>query len=125
MKPVPTIKKNKEFRSIYQKGKSVANRNLVLYYRKNPQVETRIGITVSKKVGKSVVRNKVKRRLKEILREKGDQLPKGYDLVWIARISCSEADYHTLQKAVTHLLNRTFFSKNRSSKKSMEKGSAE
>lgn len=120
MKPIPTIKKNKEFRVVYQRGKSVANRNLVLYYRKNQLTYSRIGITVSKKVGKSVVRNKVKRRLKEILREKGDQLPMGYDLVWIARISCSEADYHTLQKAVTHLVNRTFFSKKRSNKQGIK-----
>ncbi|RQD72643.1 MAG: ribonuclease P protein component [Tindallia sp. MSAO_Bac2] len=117
MKPIPTIKKNKEFRVIYQKGKSVANRNLVLYYRKNNLSFTRIGITVSKKVGKSVARNKIKRRLKEILREKGDQLPQGYDLVWIARISCSDADYRTLQKAVAHLLDKTFFSKKRSGNK--------
>ena len=111
MKGTPTLKKNTEFRRVYQHGKSTANRNLVLHYKKNQMEHTRVGITVSKKVGKSVVRNKVKRRLKESLREMTDILPEGYDLVWIARVSCKEADYRTLNKAVKHLLNKTFSSK--------------
>jgi ribonuclease P protein component len=111
MNSTPTIKQNSEFRRVYQHGKSTANRNLVLYYRKNQMEHTRVGITVSKKVGKSVVRNKVKRRIKESLREMKDLLPEGYDLVWIARVSCKEADYRTLNKAVKHLLSKTFNSK--------------
>ncbi len=124
---VTSLKKNREFREVYRKGKSVANRQLVLYYYRRPQQKgktdekeatggkhqpqpsvTRIGLTVSKKVGKSVVRNKVKRRLKDINRKWGHQLPQGYDLVWIARVSCSEAEYHTLLKAVYHLLHKVF-----------------
>lgn len=103
-----TLKKNQEFRKVYQQGKSAANRNLVLYYRKNQENASRIGITVSKKVGKSVVRNLVKRRIRESLREWQALIPEGYDLVWIARISCREAQYQTVNKAVKHLLRKTF-----------------
>jgi len=103
-----TLKKNQEFRRVYQMGKSTANRNLVLHYLKTRTNETRVGITVSKKVGKSVVRNLVKRRLKESLRQLEDKLPQGYDLVWIARVGCGEADYHTLKSAVAHLLRKNF-----------------
>ena len=102
------LKKNQEFRKVYQQGKSIANRNLVMIYKKNQEMDTRIGITVSKKVGKSVVRNRVKRRIKESLRELDQLIPKGYDMVWIARVSCQKADYETLRKAVKHLLQKAF-----------------
>ncbi|MDW7672490.1 MAG: ribonuclease P protein component [Bacillota bacterium] len=113
MKQPLTLKKNREFRRVYQQGKSAANRNLVLHYLKSSQPEMRIGITVSKKVGKSVVRNRVKRRIRESLRELQELLPDGYDLVWIARVSCQEADYQTLKSAVRHLLKKTFHSAGR------------
>lgn len=103
-----TLKKNIEFRKVYQKGKSTANRNLVLYYMPNNLQEFRVGITVSKKVGKSVVRNLVKRRIRESLRELAPLMPAGYDLVWIARASCQEADYKTIKSAVKHLAKKAF-----------------
>ncbi len=103
-----TLKKNREFRRVYQQGKSTANRNLVLYYLPNNLNELRTGITVSKKVGKSVVRNLVKRRIRESLRELAPLMPEGYDLVWIARTSCHEADYKTIISAVKHLVKKTF-----------------
>ena len=108
MKKPLTLKKNIEFRRVYQRGKSTANRNLVLYYLPNNLSELRMGITVSKKVGKSVVRNLVKRRIRESLRELEPLLPQGYDLVWIARASCHEADYKTMKSAVKHLVKKTF-----------------
>lgn len=108
MKKPLTLKKNIEFRRVYQQGKSTANRNLVLYYLPNNLNELRTGITVSKKVGKSVVRNLVKRRIRESLRELAPLMPEGYDLVWIARASCQEADYKTIKSAVKHLVKKTF-----------------
>lgn len=110
MKKPLTLKKNKDFKRVYQQGKSTANRNFVLYYRPNQEEHHRIGITVSKKVGKSVVRNQVKRRIRESLREVAPLLPQGFDLVWIARVSCNEADYQVIRGAVRHLLKKTFHS---------------
>lgn len=120
MKKPLTLKKNIEFRRVYQRGKSTANRNLVLYYLPNNMTELRVGITVSKKVGKSVVRNLVKRRIRESLREMEPLLPQGYDLVWIARASCQEADYKTIKSAVKHLIKKTF---NTQQNKTTEKNS--
>ena len=129
MKKPLTLKKNIEFRRVYQKGKSTANRNLVLYYLPNTLKESRNGITVSKKVGKSVVRNLVKRRIRESLMEVEPLLPEGYDMVWIARASCNEADYKTIKSAVKHLVKNTFkeqqknTGKNADNKKNDKKGS--
>ncbi len=108
MKKPLTLKKDSDFRIVYRRGSSTANRNLVLYYLRNNLEVERMGITVSKKVGKSVVRNRVKRRIKESLTDVSPLLPEGYDLVWIARASCHEADYKTIKNAVRHLLKKTF-----------------
>ncbi|MEN1760075.1 ribonuclease P protein component [Anoxynatronum sibiricum] len=125
MNRTQALKKNREFRRVYQLGKSTANRNLVLHYLKNQTDETRVGITVSKKVGKSVVRNLVKRRIKESLRELEEKLPPGYDLVWIARAGCGEADYHTLKSAVAHLLRKNFHQKRLHNSQSKNRGDSQ
>ena len=76
-----TIKQNYEFRRLYSKGKSCANAYLVVYCRKNRAGRSRIGYTVSNKVGHAVVRNRVRRRFRELYRlHKGDMLP-GYDII--------------------------------------------
>lgn len=108
MKKPLTLKKNIEFRRVYKQGKSTANRILVLYYLPNTLKERRTGITVSKKVGKSVVRNLVKRRIRESLKELEPLMPEGYDMVWIARASCHEADFKTIKSGVKHLVKKTF-----------------
>ena len=64
-----TIKQNYEFRCLYSKGKSCANAYLVVYCRKNRAGRSRIGYTVSNKVGHAVVRNRIRRRLREIYRK--------------------------------------------------------
>lgn len=122
MKKPLTLKKNMEFRRVYQRGKSTANRNLVLYYLPNNGTELRMGITVSKKVGKSVVRNLVKRRIRESLRELEPLMPQGYDLVWIARASCRETDYKTIKSAVRHLVKKTFHGQQKKIQKKNSEG---
>ena len=86
-----TLKKNYEFRRLYSKGKSCANAYLVVYCRKNRSGRSRIGYTVSNKVGHAVVRNRIRRRLREIAR--------GYDLVVVSRVRACAADYHQLETA--------------------------
>ena len=75
-----TIKQNYEFRRLYSKGKSCANAYLVVYCRKNRAGRSRIGYTVSNKVGHAVVRNRIRRRLREIYRLHERQIARGYDL---------------------------------------------
>ena len=100
-----TIKKNREFRSVYSAAPSLADKYLVLYYTENQTTESRFGISVSGKVGHAVVRNKIKRRIKEILRLKHDRIEQGYDIIFIVRVRAADASYDRLNKSVTKLLS--------------------
>ncbi|ERI90528.1 ribonuclease P protein component [Clostridiales bacterium oral taxon 876 str. F0540] len=100
------LRKNIEFRTVYRKGKSFSNQLLVLYILKNRKEINRAGISVSKKVGKSVVRSKVKRLISESYRLNKDNIKKGYDLVFIARTTSSDKDYHEIEKALTNLFKK-------------------
>ncbi|AKA71251.1 ribonuclease P protein component [Clostridium scatologenes] len=100
------VRKNSEFRFIYRRGKSFSNHLLVLYLYKNKKNVNRIGISVSKKVGKSVTRNRVKRLIKEGYRLNNSELVIGYDLVFIARSAASEKSYNEISYAIRNLLKR-------------------
>ena len=84
MKFTESLKKNFQFRHVYNRGKSIANRHLVLYMVKNGTQGNKLGISVSKKVGKSVVRSHVTRLIRESYRSMEEELKTGYDLVVIA-----------------------------------------
>lgn len=99
-----SLKKQKDFKLVYQKGKVFGNRNLVLHYLKNGEDTNRLGIVVSKKVSnRAVVRNKIRRQLKEAYRMNKDQFVEGYDLVVIAKASCKDEKYQVLEKSLKHL----------------------
>ena len=99
MKVRGTLKKNSDFRRLYAKGKSAVTPCLVLYVRHNRLGENRVGYTVSAKLGHAVVRNRVRRRLREIYRLNAPRLRQGYDLVVVARARAVGAPYRTLDTA--------------------------
>lgn len=101
-----TIKKNKEFRKVYNHGYSAADKNVVIYKIKNSSSTARFGYTVSKKIGKAVVRNKIRRRLKEICRLNIDKFDQGYDYIIIARIPAKRCSYWELQESVFKVLKK-------------------
>ena len=103
-----SLKKNFQFRFVYNKGKSLANRLLVMYVVKNKKYTdtNRLGISVSKKVGKSVVRSRVTRLIKESYRLSEEDIKQGYDIVVIARVSANGADYKEINKALLSLLKK-------------------
>lgn len=103
MNSIISIKKNEDFIKIYKNGKSKANRCLVMYVSKVEDNSIRIGISVSKKVGNSVVRHRVKRLIKESFRLHVNQLKSGYDIVVIARQSAKDKDYKEIESALLHL----------------------
>ncbi len=107
MKNEERIKRNSHFRYIYNRGKSISNDVLVLYTLKNNINSNRLGISVSKKVGNSVVRNRVKRLIKESYRLNKESFNKGYDFIFIARQKASLADYKKIQGAMKHLMKKT------------------
>ena len=80
-----TLNLNSQFRRIYKSGKSCARPTLVLYARQNGTSGNRLGITVSKKIGKAHLRNRAKRRLREVFRLNSSSLKSGYDFVVVSR----------------------------------------
>ena len=106
MKYSESLKKNRDFQNVYKKGKSYANRYLVMYVLKNDTERNRLGISVSKKVGNSVVRSRITRLLRESYRLSESKFLAGYDIVVIARASAKEATYREVESALMHLLNK-------------------
>lgn len=94
-----TLKKNSDFRRLYSKGKSAVNPYMVVYCRRNACGENRLGYTVSTKLGGAVVRNRVRRRFREIVRLRSPQLKRGWDLVIVARSRAVGAPYAKLDGA--------------------------
>ena len=101
-----SLKKNYQFRFVYNRGKSIANRLLVMYVVRNGTDGNRFGISVSKKVGISVVRSRITRLLRESYRLSESKFLAGYDIVVIARASAKEATYREVESALMHLLNK-------------------
>ena len=106
MKRAVTLKENHEFRRLYQKGASAVSGPMVIYCRKNKLGHNRLGITVSVKLGGAVVRNRARRRLREVYRlNEGSFLP-GYDIVVVARSKAASADFQTLTQAYLSLAGK-------------------
>lgn len=100
---VNSMKDSASFQRVYREGRSYANRYLVMYLLKNETDGNRVGISVSKKVGNSVVRHRVTRLIRESYRLNEDKIAKGYDLVVIARVSAKGRKYDEIASAFLHL----------------------
>ena len=98
-----SLKKNKDFQYIYNKGRSYANKYLVMYILENNSDKNRIGISVSKKVGNSVVRHRLTRLVRESYRLQESRFQKGLDMVVICRASAKGRSYYDLESALIHL----------------------
>ena len=96
-----TLKKNSDFRRLYSKGKSTVNPYMAVYCRRNGRGVNRVGYTVSTKLGHAVVRNRVRRRLREIYRLNSPALRSGWDIVVVARMRAVGAEYKRLDAAFT------------------------
>lgn len=107
MKKTVSIKENKDFKRLYYRGKSVANDLLAVYYRKNSYSCCRLGLTVSGKVGNAVVRNRVRRLIKESYRLMEERVRGGTDIVVVARGKAASADFHAVNRALEDALKRS------------------
>ena len=98
-----SIKKNDEFKKVYQCGKSYANKYLVMYIHKNNMEKNRLGISVSKKVGNSVVRHRIARLLRESFRLNDEKFHSSWDIVVVARMGAKGKNYRDIESALLHL----------------------
>ena len=98
-----SLKKNIEFQNVYANGKSFANKYLVMYVLKNDLNKNRIGISVSKKVGNSVIRHRITRLIRESYRLQEDVFNSSLDIVVLARSTAREVGYKEIESALLHL----------------------
>ena len=96
------LRKNIDFQAVFKKGTSSWNRQFTLIIKKNNLSKSRIGFTITKKYGTAVERNKLKRRLREIIRNNKQILFKGYDIVLIPKASTKDMSYQELESSVNH-----------------------
>lgn len=99
------VKKNKDFQEAFKNGKSVANRQFVLYtLKKAEQTHFRIGLSVSKKIGNAVTRNRIKRYVRQAFHELDGQLHNECDYIVIARKPTAEMDFFEVKQSLSHVL---------------------
>ena len=103
MKFSESLKKNRDFQNVYNNGKSYANKYLVMYVLENNLNKNRIGISVSKKVGNSVIRHRITRLIRESYRLQEDMFNSGLDIVVIARATAKNVGYKEVESALLHL----------------------
>ena len=105
------LNKNKDFVSLYKRGKTIFGKACIVYYRKNGKKFNRIGITTSKKVGNAVDRSRARRIIRQAYRESEAVLPKGYDFVIVAKDFAAECKStyisNFLQKKAAAALNES------------------
>ena len=101
-----TVKENCDFRRIYRRGRSAVSGGVVVYCLKNRKGMSRLGVTVSTKLGHAVVRNRVRRRLRELYRLHKAELLPGYDLIVVARVRAVDMPYAKLEKQYLNCLSQ-------------------
>ena len=105
MKFSESLKKNRDFQLVYKKGKSCANRHLVMYVMENEKNLNRLGISVSKKVGNSVVRHHLTRLVRESYRLNEDKFLIGKDIVVIVRTTAKNISFREMESSLLHISN--------------------
>ena len=104
MKQKYRLRRNSDFQRVRQIGKSYASPTLVLAFLRNELDHNRYGFVVSKRLGKAVRRNKIKRQMREIIRLEMSHIKPGFDLVFIARVPSSKASYQEIMQSISKLL---------------------
>lgn len=97
-----SLRNTRQFNFVYKRGKSIVNKYIVMYYNKNDLGYNQVGFSVSKKVGKAVVRNHVKRLMKESFRLNSEKIKNGYDIVFVARVRLNSSSFNEVLKAMQY-----------------------
>ncbi len=107
MRAYARLKRHNDFTRLYRSGKSVKSKNAVILVHSNRVGKTRVGFSVTKKIGNAVKRNRCRRRLKEAVYAYNDRLKQGYDIVFVARHRDNESPFDELTKEVGFLLSKS------------------
>ncbi len=100
------LRHNWEFKRVYRHGFTLVSRHIVIYYYANQTKENRLGFSISKKVGKSVVRHRIKRIYREAFRALSESIKKGYDFIIVARKPVVEMDFHKAREELLYLCRK-------------------
>ena len=103
MSEYTSLQKNNDFQNVYQNVKSKANKYLVMYVLKNDLNINRLGISVSKKVGNSIVRHRLTRLIRESYRLNKDMFNSSLDIVVVVRNTARDENFHSIESALLHL----------------------
>ena len=106
MRHTVSLRLNRDFRSLYNRGKNAAGPCMALYCRRNRAGVNRLGLTVSKKLGNAVARNRIRRRLKEAYRLHEQGFLPGYDLVIVGRARARDMAFDGLQRELLSLCRK-------------------
>ena len=100
------LKKRKDFAYIYRRGKSVPAPRVAINYIKIKNDELLIGFSASKKVGNAVSRNHIKRVMRECVRNKLNEIPRGYKIIFNARVKSSTATFSEISEDISYLISK-------------------
>jgi len=106
LKPLRSLTKRREFDLVFKEGSSLASKNLVIYARPNELGFSRLGLAVSKKIGKAVARNRIKRLLREAMRTMSGDIPLPYDFVFVARKLSADSVMDDFMRDIKRFLSR-------------------
>lgn len=100
------LKKNFQFQKVYRQGKSLSTKKIVLFFKKNGDKKNNLGISISKKIGNSVQRHRIKRIYKEAFTHLKDEMKEGYDFIIVARRGAGQILYHEAVQDLYKILSR-------------------
>ena len=112
MNNTESLRKTADFHTVYKTGKSVADKNIVVYVRENGLKINRLGISASKKVGNSIVRHRFARLVREVYRLHENIFNSGLDIVVVARACARDASYHEIEESLLSLAGKARIRKN-------------
>lgn len=103
---ISRLKSKQGFQTVYRNGRTVVDGLAVFYILPQERPELKLGLAVGKKLGCAVVRNRIKRRMREAFRLNQEKIKKGYHIVWVARRKLAKADYKTFERVFLRLAKR-------------------